>query len=93
MTRKITIKLEDIEDFVLKKSDKDPIEMQIGDDRYEVLNFGIYDHKLKRDLPQSEAFDIFEKTLYSIRNDKMPEITKKSLALTLMASAPTEINL
>lgn len=92
MKYEIKIKYKCLEDFVLGKTDIDPIESVIGK-RYEVMDFGIYDHKLKRCVKQSKEYKEFCEQITIIKNCDLPIEQKKILCYALIDSSPTEINL
>lgn len=92
MKHKIKIKYKDLESFVLGETDIDPIESIIGK-RYEVMDFGIYDHKLKRCVKQSEKYKEFCEEITLIRNCDLTIEQKKMLCYALIETSPTEVNL
>jgi hypothetical protein len=94
MTHKINIKLEDIEDYILDKVDIDPVERAIDlGNRYEVFDFGLYDHKLKRIRNQTEDFLSFCQELWIQKNNAASESFKKRAAKRLYSNAPTEVDI
>ncbi len=57
---KIKLKLKDIEDYLTRKSDIDPIEKALkAKGRYEVFSTSIYDHELKKFYRNVEESFVF----------------------------------
>lgn len=66
---KIKINSNDVFRYVVGNTSKDPIESCIDfDNRYEVMDFGIFDHAKKVLIKQGEGFNKFSSSVSSLRS-------------------------
>lgn len=84
---KITVDTEDIFRYAVGDTTQDPIESQIDlENRYEVFDSLIYDHRKKKFIKQSEAFSIFSKGVSDLRRNAssmiLRDITDECLRLS-----------
>lgn len=92
---KISIKKEDIFDYVVGNSNYDAIEKIIDPALYEVFDCGIYDHGEKKMIYQSKEYEVYCAFVSNLRKNakEMAPSEIHKLCLEIEEIAPTEINL
>jgi|TARA_R110000824_G_scaffold130635_1_gene292611 hypothetical protein len=94
MQKAISIKKEDIFNFIVGTSGFDPIEKCIDPKRYEVYDEFIYDHKTGRAIEQNESFCDFSSEANELRQHyKELPLDVQFFTDKLHQSAPKEITL
>tara|TARA_R110001632_G_scaffold224408_3_gene356787 strand:- start:964 stop:1251 length:288 start_codon:yes stop_codon:yes gene_type:complete len=95
MQKSITVKKEDVLNFIVGTSGFDPIEKCIDPKRYEVYDSFIYDLKAGKAIPQNESFCDFSSRVNDLRqcNKKAPLPDAQHFADKLHKIAPKEITL
>jgi hypothetical protein len=93
--RSIKVNSKDIFDYIIGRSNYDPIERQVDPTRYEVHPDSIYDKFLKKSFEQDECFSIFYKKVKELRFISKEIETKevRNISVELEQLAPTLINL
>lgn len=92
---KIKINSNDVFRYVVGNTSKDPIESCIDfNNRYEVMDFGIFDHITKEILVQNSSFVDFCQAVSNLRN-RSSQLSTEEIFLHCknLSSVPIETNL